>query len=317
MLPRRAREDTPARRAAPEAPPGAARRRSRATSRERPGTARRRAGARRLGERARRDARAARECSPSVAPGRVHAPTSSSARRSTGTGARTRSCPRGSRATEAPRPSSTPRTTRCCCAPGSCASAPLPDASGEPLRYRHVAIDEVQDFSPLEVQVLLGCLDERRSITLAGDTQQHVLEDAGFTSWADVLRAARPRGRRGQHAEVSYRCSQRDRGVRAPACSASCARTTTPPRTHASGPPVELFRFTDHGACVAFLADALQELAAQRAARVGRGADAVAASSARSTTRGLDNSEVPRLRRVDAPGLHASRPASRSPRSSR
>ena len=34
----------------------------------------------------------------------------------------------------------------------------------------------------------------------------------------------------------------------------------TPPETTRSGPPVELFRFTDHGACVAFLATALKGL---------------------------------------------------------
>src|SRR5262249_49473466 len=61
---------------------------------------------------------------------------------------------------------------------------PLPGRGSAPLVYRHVAIDEVQDFSPVEVQVLLDCLDKSRSITLAGDTQQHVLTDAGFTSWS-------------------------------------------------------------------------------------------------------------------------------------
>ena len=58
---------------------------------------------------------------------------------------------------------------------------------GRPLRYRHIAVDEVQDFSPLEVRVLLDCLDQRRSITLAGDTQQHVMKDAGFTSWTEFF----------------------------------------------------------------------------------------------------------------------------------
>jgi ATP-dependent DNA helicase UvrD/PcrA len=33
-----------------------------------------------------------------------------------------------------------------------------------------------------------------------------------------------------------------------------------PPVATRSGPPIELFRFTDRGACVAFLADALQKL---------------------------------------------------------
>jgi hypothetical protein len=32
---------------------------------------------------------------------------------------------------------------------------PLPARGGRALRYRHIAIDEVQDFSPLELAVLL------------------------------------------------------------------------------------------------------------------------------------------------------------------
>ncbi len=57
---------------------------------------------------------------------------------------------------------------------------PYPGTHGGPIRYRHIAIDEVQDLSPLEVRVLLDCTDPRRSITLSGDTQQHVLTEAGF-----------------------------------------------------------------------------------------------------------------------------------------
>jgi hypothetical protein len=55
------------------------------------------------------------------------------------------------------------------------------------LEYRHIAIDEVQDFSPTEVRILIDCLDEHRSLTLAGDTQQHVMQDAGFTSWSEFF----------------------------------------------------------------------------------------------------------------------------------
>ena len=61
------------------------------------------------------------------------------------------------------------------------ATARCSHPTAAPLVLRHVAIDEVQDFSPLEVRVLLECADERRSVTLAGDTQQHVMQAAGFT----------------------------------------------------------------------------------------------------------------------------------------
>src|SRR5439155_530552 len=136
---------------------------------------------------------------------------------------------------------------------------PLSGAGGRPLRYRHVAVDEVQDFSPLEIQVLLGCLDERRSITLAGDTQQHIVEEGGFTSWTEFLAELGLEGTEMNTLRVSYRCS-REVAEFATGLLGDLGEEPTAPLTVRSGPPVELFRFTDHGACVAFLADALGEL---------------------------------------------------------
>lgn len=173
---------------------------------------------------------------------------------------------------------------------------PLPAKSGPLLRYRHVAVDEVQDFSPLEVQVLLGCLDQRKSITLAGDTQQHLLENGGFTSWTTFFEQLGLRGAEVSTLEVSYRCSRQvasfAAGVLGP-----LREDDTPLRTVREGPTVELFRFADHGACVAFLAEALQELAKrERFASV-----AVLTPSRELSTlyaKGLVDSEVPRARQV-------------------
>ena len=83
----------------------------------------------------------------------------------------------------------------------------LPGPGGA-LRYRHVVIDEVQDFSPLEVQVLLGCLGKESSITLAGDTQQHVVQEGGFTSWSDFLADLGLSGAEVSTLRVSYRCTR-------------------------------------------------------------------------------------------------------------
>ncbi|HYC22586.1 MAG TPA: UvrD-helicase domain-containing protein, partial [Candidatus Bathyarchaeia archaeon] len=85
---------------------------------------------------------------------------------------------------------------------------PLPGGAGRPLRYRHVAIDEVQDFSPLEVQVLMDCLDQRRSLTLAGDTQQHILEEGGFSSWTEFLAQLGIAADEVSTLRVSYRCTR-------------------------------------------------------------------------------------------------------------
>jgi DNA helicase-2/ATP-dependent DNA helicase PcrA len=71
----------------------------------------------------------------------------------------------------------------------------------------------------------------------------------------------------------------------------------TPPLAVRSGPPVELFRFTDRGAAVAFLADALRELAnAEPLASVA------VLTPSRADTRawheGLERCQLPRLRMV-------------------
>ena len=183
----------------------------------------------------------------------------------------------------------------------------LPGRDGRPLRYRHVAIDEVQDFSPLEVRVLLDCLDSRRSITLAGDTQQHIVEAGGFTSWTDFLARLGLDGVAVSTLNVSYRCTREIAGF-ADGLLGDLREEATPPLALRSGPPVELFRFTDHGACVAYLADALAELVAHEPfASV-----AILAPSRELAAlyhRGLATSEIPRLRLVEdqrftfAPGV--------------
>ncbi len=137
---------------------------------------------------------------------------------------------------------------------------PLRGRKGRELRYRHVAIDEVQDFSPIEVRVLLDCLDKRRSMTLAGDTQQHVLQEAGFTSWSDFFGHLGLEGTEVNTLRVSYR-STREIVRFALSVLGPLREDDEPPMTTRSGPEVESFRFTDHGACVGFLAEALNALA--------------------------------------------------------
>jgi DNA helicase-2/ATP-dependent DNA helicase PcrA len=138
---------------------------------------------------------------------------------------------------------------------------PLLADGNRPLRYRHVAIDEVQDLSTVEVQVLLGCLDRNRSITLAGDTQQHVVEDSGFTSWGDFLAQLGVPGTEIETLRIAYRSSHAIVDF-SRSLLGDLREDDEPPMTTRSGPPVELFRFTDRGGCVAFLGDALTDLTA-------------------------------------------------------
>jgi len=173
---------------------------------------------------------------------------------------------------------------------------PLAGRGGAPLRYRHVAIDEVQDFSPVEVRVLIDCLDARRSLTLAGDTQQHVLQAAGFTSWPEFLAHLGLEGTSIDTLRVSYRSSREITNF-AREVLGDLAEESEPPLSVRSGPPVECLQFTDPGACVASLADALRALAREEPlASVA----VLTPNEAVSETyyRGLVEAELPNLRRV-------------------
>lgn len=173
---------------------------------------------------------------------------------------------------------------------------PLRARKKNPLRYRHIAVDEVQDFSPIEVRVLLGCLDKRQSITLAGDTQQHVMKEAGFTSWSNFFAHLGVEGAEVNTLRIAYRSSRQIVSF-AMSLLGDLAEDDTPPLTTRDGPPAEFFRFTDHGACVAFLADALKSLMRDEPLA------SVAVLTPDSATsalyhQGLDSGEVPYLRRV-------------------
>jgi len=131
--------------------------------------------------------------------------------------------------------------------------------SKRPLDYTHLVVDEVQDLAPVELSVILDTLDKRRSGTLAGDTQQHVVEQSGFTSWNDLFERLGLPAKKLSTLRVSYRSTRQimsfARGV-----LGELAEDETLPRALREGDPVELFRFTDHGGVVAFLADSLGEL---------------------------------------------------------
>ena len=186
-------------------------------------------------------------------------------------------------------------------------AGPLPERPGVPLRYRHVAVDEVQDFSLLELRVIRECLADPPSMTLAGDTQQQTSTHAGaMSSWADLLDGLDLPEPELRTLRVAYRSTREivafSRAVLGPLAE------DEPPDVLREGPPVEVFAFTDAGACVAFLAEALRQLAHEEPlASVAVLTPSSAVSEIYAD--GLEQSEVPRLRRVEngrfafAPGV--------------
>jgi len=171
-------------------------------------------------------------------------------------------------------------------------AGPLLSRRRRPLRYLHLAIDEVQDYSPIELRILLDCAAEPASVTLAGDLQQRTVS-TGFPSWSELTQWLHLDEVEMSTLRVSYRSADpimrfaRDvLGAQRDAESASDSVR--------DGPPVRAFRFDDAGACVAFLSDALHRLAeAEPLATVAiLVPDAVGAEL---YYHGLRASEVPRL----------------------
>lgn len=171
---------------------------------------------------------------------------------------------------------------------------------GDEIGYEHVAIDEAQDRSALEVKVLVEAVHApdgdpgKRSITIAGDTAQRLVFDNNFTGWAELLEHT------GQPAivrplKLSYRSTAEvmllAREILGPELAPEEPLAARP------GEPVELHEFGDIGEAVAFLGDALRNLMA----REPTASCAVIArhpEQADAYFDGLRRAEVPALRRI-------------------
>jgi DNA helicase-2/ATP-dependent DNA helicase PcrA len=171
---------------------------------------------------------------------------------------------------------------------------------GDELAWEHVAIDEAQDRSALEVKVLVEAVrapggdPTKRSVTIAGDTAQRLVFDNNFTGWQQLLEQT------GQPAIVrplrlSYRSTAEvmllAREILGPDLAPEEPLAARP------GEPVELHEFGDLGEAVAFLGDALRNLMAREptasCAVISRHPE-----QADAYFEGLRRAEVPALRRV-------------------
>ena len=105
----------------------------------------------------------------------------------------------------------------------------LPDGGKGVLAYEHLMVDEVQDFSPLELAVLLDATSAQRSVTLAGDTAQAIAPEHGFSNWTELLDFLGIAHERVEPLRVSYRSTREIVDVRraraGTAASATCGRS--------------------------------------------------------------------------------------------
>jgi DNA helicase-2/ATP-dependent DNA helicase PcrA len=128
----------------------------------------------------------------------------------------------------------------------------------EPIVYEHILVDEAQDLSPLELSVVLDTASKAKSVTLAGDVQQRMLMDNGFSDWNTVLDELGFSHIEIEPLQLSYRSTHEildfSRAVLGPLASADAPAATR------HGAPVELFELGHAGDAAAFLAEALRDL---------------------------------------------------------
>ena len=134
---------------------------------------------------------------------------------------------------------------------------PLSGPKGD-LAVEHLMVDEVQDFSPLELAVLLETTTRQRSVTLAGDVAQAIAPEHGFSSWSQMLDDLGIPHERVEPLRVSYRSTREIVDV-AEHVLGPLVGDVRPvaPRT---GAPVESFGFGSAGEATEFLSHALAEL---------------------------------------------------------
>jgi DNA helicase-2/ATP-dependent DNA helicase PcrA len=175
---------------------------------------------------------------------------------------------------------------------------PIVDPAAKPVHFAHVFVDEVQDASPVELRVLLDLAGKERCITLAGDVAQRLLDDGderGEFDWDALIDDLGVPHTKIEPLKVSYRSTAEitefARVVLGPLAHHEMPDTTR------QGPPVELFVFASPGEAVAWLAEALKQLARDEPeanvaliARFAQQADVY--------YDGLSRAELPNVRRV-------------------
>ena len=172
---------------------------------------------------------------------------------------------------------------------------PLTDRHREPLRLAQLVVDEAQDFSPLELRVMLDLVPKQNPVTFAGDIAQHIVESSDFGDWANTLSTLGLDHVQVSPLRISYRSTRPImEAARAVLGHLAPDEPVVAPR---DGLPVELFRFAGRGELFAFLADALREVVADEPnasvallCRDARHADEVYGA--------LSRADLPHLRRV-------------------
>ena len=138
-------------------------------------------------------------------------------------------------------------------------TGPLRGRKNKLLQYRHLLVDEVQDFSIPELQLLLSMTPpERRSVTLAGDMDQRILAGNRYQDWDTMLQALSVEVTAMEPLTIGYRSTYEIMEVARHVIGHLSVNTVWEATRH--GAPVERFGFQHPGVLIAFLVDSLGSL---------------------------------------------------------
>ncbi|MEC9069639.1 MAG: 3'-5' exonuclease [SAR324 cluster bacterium] len=142
---------------------------------------------------------------------------------------------------------------------------PIKSKNGKILSYSHLMLDEAQDFGPLEFQILVSLTPEKHpSVTLAGDMDQRIMLGRKLETWEESLSyltlpdGSKPDVTSLSPLQIGYRSTDEIMKAAKKVIGEHSVNTTW--YSTRQGAPVNVFRFQESGAMVAFLADTLEDL---------------------------------------------------------
>jgi len=173
---------------------------------------------------------------------------------------------------------------------------PIRRKQGKLLQYRHLLVDEAQDFSPTEFKLLLNLTPPKRpSVTLAGDMDQRIMAGRRHQNWTEALEVLEQEVTELEPLRIGYRSTHEVMELARAVIGEYSVNQEWEATRH--GAPVGQFGFQEPGALLAFLAEALESLSV----REPHASIAVLTrhpGSADAIHEGLERADVYNLRRI-------------------
>jgi DNA helicase-2/ATP-dependent DNA helicase PcrA len=136
---------------------------------------------------------------------------------------------------------------------------PLRRKQGKLLQYRHLLVDEAQDFSPTEFKLLLNLTPPKRpSVTLAGDMDQRIMAGRRHQNWTEALGALEQNVTELEPLRIGYRSTHEVMELARAVIGEYSVNQDWEATRH--GAPIGQFVFQEPGALVMFLVEALESL---------------------------------------------------------